>query len=55
MNLSMSSGAKETNSNADAHIRSRQSLSKGLLMGAEVTLELFYLNCSVGLVNISKS
>ncbi|CAM5187127.1 DhaL domain-containing protein OS=Ureibacillus acetophenoni OX=614649 GN=SAMN05877842_101431 PE=4 SV=1 [Ureibacillus acetophenoni] len=35
MNLSMSSGAKETNSNADAHIgKTAQSLSKGLLMGA---------------------
>ncbi|MCP1144005.1 DAK2 domain-containing protein [Lysinibacillus endophyticus] len=35
MNLSMTSGAKETQSNADQHIgKTAQSLSKGLLMGA---------------------
>lgn len=35
MNLSMSSGAKETMANADSHIgKTAQSLSKGLLMGA---------------------
>lgn len=35
MNLSMTSGAKETDTNAQAHIgKTAQSLSKGLLMGA---------------------
>ena len=48
MNLSMTSGAREVKANPSQHAgKVGVSLAKGLLMGLVVTLELFYLSCSV--------
>lgn len=55
MNLSMSSGAKETEENIEAHIGNVGiAFSKGLLMGARGNSGLFCHNYSEDFLNISK-